>query len=66
VRLEIVTGHPGQLPNGDVVPSLPQKLAEFARSSKGRELTQRVKETAAKPENRAKIEQLRARLARKR
>jgi len=29
----------------------------------GRELTQRVKETAAKPENRAKIEKLRARLA---
>jgi len=48
------------------VPSLPQKLAEFARGSKSRELTQRVKETAAKPENRAKIEKLRARLARKR
>jgi hypothetical protein len=45
--------------------SLTQKLSEFARSPKGRELAEKAKAAANKPENRAKIEQLRARFAKK-
>lgn len=46
--------------------SLTSKLAAFARSPKGRQLADQAKRAAAKPENRRKIEELRAKLARKR
>lgn len=46
--------------------SLTSKLAAFARSPKGQQLTDQAKRAAAKPENRRKIEELRARLTKKR
>lgn len=46
--------------------SLTNKLAELARSPKGRELADKAKQYADKPENRRKVEQLRERLSRKR
>jgi hypothetical protein len=45
--------------------SLTQKLSDFARSPKGRQLADKAKAAASKPENRAKIEQLRARFSKK-
>jgi len=42
---------------------LMQKLALFARSPKGRQLTAQAQQFAAKPENRRKLEQLKQRLA---
>jgi hypothetical protein len=45
--------------------SFTQKIADFARGPKGRELAEKAKAVANKPENRAKIDQLRARLTRK-
>jgi hypothetical protein len=48
------------------MPGFTQKLSEFARSPKGRELADKAKAVASKPENRAKIEQLRERFAKKR
>jgi hypothetical protein len=45
--------------------SLTNKLAELARGPKGRELAEKAKEYANKPENRRKIDQLRAKLAKK-
>ena len=47
------------------MPSLIGRIAEFARSPKGRELTQKAQRFAQKPENRRKITELRSRLARK-
>lgn len=46
--------------------SLLGKVAAFARSPKGRQLTEQGKSYAAKPENRRKLQQLQARLTKKR
>lgn len=46
--------------------SLTRKIAEFARSPMGRQIAARAKEYAARPENRRKIEELRARLTKRR
>lgn len=46
--------------------SLFKKASDFARSRKGRELTEKAKEMAKDPETRRKIEQLRSRASRKR
>jgi hypothetical protein len=46
--------------------SLTSKLAAFARSPKGQQLADQAKRAAAKPENRRKIDDLRARLTKKR
>lgn len=46
--------------------SLTSKLADIARSPQGRRLADKAKEYANKPENRRKIEELRAKLAKKR
>ena len=45
--------------------SLLTKAAQFARSPKGRRLAEQAKQAASKPENRRKIDGLRARFARK-
>jgi hypothetical protein len=42
--------------------SLSQKLSELARSPQAQRALDKAKEAAAKPENKAKIEQLRNRL----
>jgi hypothetical protein len=47
------------------VPSLIKKLTELARSDRGNTAVAKAREQAAKPENRRRIEQLRARLVRK-
>ena len=47
------------------MPSLIKKLTTFARSPQGSSAVARVKAQAAKPENRARIDQVRAKLARK-
>jgi len=47
------------------MPSLISRVARFARSPQGRRLADQAKRFASKPENRQKIEQLRARFARK-
>ena len=46
--------------------SLFNKVAQFARSPKGRELTDRAKEMAKDPDTRRKLEALRAKAGRKR
>jgi len=46
--------------------SLLNKVTEFARSPKGRELTEKAKQMAKDPETRRKVESLRSRAARKR
>ena len=46
--------------------SLLNKVAEFARSPKGRELTEKAKRMAKDPETRRKLEELRGRAGRKR
>lgn len=46
--------------------SLTDKISQFARSPKGRELLDKAQHAASKPENRAKIEQVRAKLLKKR
>lgn len=46
--------------------SLTNKLAAFARSPKGRQLAEQAKQFATKPENRRKVEDLRAKLSKKR
>ncbi len=48
------------------MPSLMAKISEFARSRQGRELTEKAKRAASDPNNRRKIEELRARFMRKR
>jgi hypothetical protein len=47
------------------MPSLVSRIAQFARGPQGRRLADQAKRFASKPENRRKIEQLRARFARK-
>jgi hypothetical protein len=44
------------------MPSIKQRLIEFARSPKGRQLTDQARQALDKPENRRRIEQLRSRL----
>jgi hypothetical protein len=44
------------------MPSIKQRLAEFARSPKGRQLADQARQALEKPENRRRIEQLRSRL----
>lgn len=51
---------------GSEMASLFKKASDFARSRKGRELTEKAKEMAKDPETRRKIEQLRSRASRKR
>jgi len=47
------------------VPSLIKKLTTLARSEQGNTAVAKVREQAAKPENRARLQQLRTRLGRK-
>ena len=47
------------------MPTLIGRIAKFARSPKGRELTRKAQRFASKPENRRKITELRSRMARK-
>jgi hypothetical protein len=47
------------------VPSLIQKLTTLARSERGNTAVAKVREQAAKPENRARLEKLRGRMGRK-
>jgi len=46
--------------------SLLNKVTAFARSPKGRELTEKAKQMAKDPEKRRKLEELRGRAGRKR
>jgi hypothetical protein len=46
-------------------PSLLSKVATFARSPQGRRLTEQARRAAKDPRNRARIEQVRARLAKR-
>lgn len=46
--------------------TLPRTLARLAQSRQGKELLARAQQTAAKPENQARIRALRERLAKKR
>jgi hypothetical protein len=41
--------------------SVTKLIKDFARSPKGQQLTEQVKEQASKPENRRKLEELRRR-----
>jgi len=47
------------------VPSLIKKLTSLARSERGNTAVAKIREQAAKPENRARLEQLRTRMGRK-
>jgi hypothetical protein len=46
-------------------PSLLSKVATFARSPQGRRLTEQARRAASDPRNRARVEQVRARLAKR-
>ena len=46
-------------------PSLLDRVAAFARSPQGRRLTEQARRAAKDPRNRARIEQVRARLAKR-
>lgn len=46
--------------------SLIKKLTDFVRSPRGRAMVEQARRQAAKPQNRRRLEQLRARLARRR
>jgi hypothetical protein len=46
--------------------SLTKRIKDFARSPKGQQLIEQVKEQAGKPENRRKLEELRRRYAKRR
>jgi hypothetical protein len=48
------------------MPSLLGRIARFARSPQGRQLARKAQEFASKPENRKKIAEVRARIAKKR
>ena len=48
------------------MPSLFSKVATFARSPQGRQLTEKARRASKDPKNRAKIEQVRTRLAKRR
>jgi hypothetical protein len=47
------------------VPNLMKKLTEFARSPQAGNAIAKAKEQAAKPENRLRLEQLKARVTKK-
>jgi hypothetical protein len=47
------------------MPSLLSKVARFAQSPQGRQLTEKARRAAKDPKNRARIEQARARLAKR-
>jgi len=51
--------------NRDPVPNLIKKLTAFAQSPKGTAAIAKAREQAAKPENRRRLEQLKARLVRR-
>jgi len=46
--------------------AISKRIMDFARSPKGRQLIEQVKEQTQKPENRRKLEQLRTRYMKKR
>ena len=46
--------------------SVTKLIKDFARSPKGQQLIERVKEQASKPENRRKLEELRGRYVKRR
>ena len=48
------------------MPSLMSRITRLARSSKGRDLTQRAQRYASSPEGKRKIEQVRHRAGRRR
>jgi hypothetical protein len=48
------------------VPSLIKKLTSFARSPQGKAAMDKAREQVAKPENRARLDELRARVTRRR
>src|ERR1700712_888797 len=50
---------------GTHMPSLSQKLSEFARSPKGQQLADKAKAAAQDPKNREKIDRVRVRLLEK-
>jgi hypothetical protein len=50
---------------GAMSPSLVSRVATFARSPQGRRLTEQARRTAKDPRTRARIEQVRARLAKR-
>jgi hypothetical protein len=47
------------------MPSLVNKLTDFARSGKGKEAIAKAREQAAKPENRERLNKLRAKITKK-
>jgi hypothetical protein len=47
-------------------PSLLSKVASFARSPQGRQLAEKARRASKDPRNRARIEQVRARMAKRR
>lgn len=47
------------------MPSLIQKLTTLARSEKGNAAVVKLREQAAKPENRARLDKVRAKMGRK-
>jgi hypothetical protein len=48
------------------MPSLISRITRFARSPKGRQLTERAQRYASSPEGKRKIEQVRSRTGRRR
>ena len=50
----------------DLMPSLIKKLTSFARSPQGNAAMEKAREQVAKPENRRRLEELRARVTRRR
>ena len=48
------------------MPSLVTRVAQFARSPQGRRFTEQARRKASDPANRARIEQVRQRLAKRR
>jgi hypothetical protein len=59
------TQHNTNTHEGDPVPNLIQKLTTFARSPQATSALTKAREQVAKPENRRRLEQLRARVTRK-
>jgi hypothetical protein len=56
----------GREPLFPAMPSLSKRIMRFVQSPQGQQLIERAKTEAAKPENRRKLEQLRARYLNKR
>jgi Zn-dependent M32 family carboxypeptidase len=51
---------------GGLMASVTKLIKDFARSPKGQQLIEQVKEQASRPENRRKLEELRRRYAKRR